>query len=161
MNPKRILVPIDFSEQTEDCLSQAAALARQFDASLTLLHVHIIETIAFMDMTYVEPGPQVSEVCEAAKKKIEQMVGHIVSPRPETNIRVETGRPAEEIIRASSEHELIVMPTHGRSGLGHFLLGSVAERVVRGAKCSVLIVKTEPQDDASDTPVPTVEPVLA
>lgn len=141
MQPREILVPIDFSAPSPNALQEAAAIAHQYDAELTLLHVHQIEAIAFMDFTYVESPEKVAELTELAEKELQALVDALPDPKPRYRIRVLTGRPVDEIVNLSEAYDLIVMPTHGRTGLNHFLMGSVAERVVKGARCSVLIVK--------------------
>lgn len=138
-----ILVPIDFSEASGDALAEAATLAHHYDAELTVYHVHQLETVVFMDFTYVEPPETLAELCAAAEKELTRMVGRLEEQPPRYKVRVATGSPVTEIIRESEGHQLIVMPTHGRTGLKHFLIGSVAERVVQGAQCSVLILKPE------------------
>jgi nucleotide-binding universal stress UspA family protein len=59
-------------------------------------------------------------------------------------VRVTTGAPVAEIVAATQTFDLVVMATHGRSGMSHFLMGSVAERVVQGSRCSVFVVKQPP-----------------
>ena len=140
MKLEKILVPVDFSETSGIALEEAADLALRYDAELTLLHVHQIETVVFMDFTYVEPPETVAELCEAAEKELRRIVSELPK-QPRYRIKVSTGSPIVQVIEQSESHDLIVMPTHGRTGLKHFLMGSVAERVVQGAKCSVLIVK--------------------
>jgi len=141
LNPDRILVPIDFSEACRPALAEAAGLAKVRGAPLTLLHVHQIETIAFLDFTYVEPPEKLADLCDAAEKQLASWRAELVPEGVEAEVKVVTGSPVSEIINLSGEHDLIVMATHGRTGLDHFLMGSVAERVVQAARCSVLIVK--------------------
>lgn len=138
-----ILVPIDFSEASNDALIEAAKLANHYEAELTIYHVHQIETVVFMDFTYVEPPETLAELCAAAEKELTRMVSAIEERPSRYKVRVATGSPVAEIIRESAGHQLVVMPTHGRTGLKHFLMGSVAERVVQGAECSVLIIKPD------------------
>lgn len=145
MQVQRILVPIDFSQDSPMALAEAAEIARGQDARLTLLHVHPIETMVFMDFTYIEPAETVAEVCAAAEKTLHDMLKKVPPPTPLADVEVVTGSPVDEIVNRSKDHDLIVMPTHGRSGVRHFLLGSVAERVVKAASCSVLIVKNRPR----------------
>ena len=141
MNPKNILVPIDFSDYAKAALDEADSLAQQSGAELTLLHIHEMTQVAIMDFTYVEPPEKVAEILTAAEKQLQQWAEQLGTPPERRSIRSTTGGAAQEIIDESENYDLIVMPTHGRTGLSHFLLGSVAERVVQGAKCSVLIVK--------------------
>ncbi len=137
----RILAPVDFSDSSREALEQAAALAVDHEAKLTIIHVHPIETTAFMDYAYVEQPEHLSRVCAQAEKKLKEWHGALKhTPYACTQV-VATGNTVDTLISLSEEHDLIVMATHGRTGLSHFLLGSVAERVVQGAKCSVMVVR--------------------
>lgn len=141
MKFKKILAPIDFSPMSQAALEQAAKLANDNDAELTLVHVHPIETAAFMDFTYVESPEQVQEICDQAEKKLAEWRDALSEPPKKSQLRVVTGHAIDSIIELSKDHDLVVMSTHGRSGLKHFLLGSVAERIVQAAHCSVLVVR--------------------
>ena len=141
MQLKRILVPIDFSEQTPLAVREADQLAKERGGTVTLFHVHEIVELAFMDFTYVEPPAQLQAACDAAETRLRDIAGKMQTPPERVHVEVATGSPISEIINASQKHDLVVMPTHGRKGISHFLMGSVAERVVRGAKCGVLVVK--------------------
>jgi universal stress protein A len=134
---KRILVPVDFSECSEKALQYAVAFARQFDAELTLLNV-------------VPRYPQVPELAvmevesvEDVKKRFEVLRDRIRESVP-TEALVRLGDPSLEIVAAAKELEidLIILSTHGRTGLNHLVMGSTAEKVARRAGCPVLIVKT-------------------
>lgn len=142
MNTQRILVPIDFSEQSRQALGEADALAVERGAQLTLMHVHPIVEMAVLDFTYVQPAEKVAEICELVEGRLKEWARGIRTPADRVNVQVTTGGPAVEIIAMSDKCDLIVMATHGRTGMSHFLMGSVAERVVQGARCSVLVVKT-------------------
>jgi nucleotide-binding universal stress UspA family protein len=141
MHVKRILVPVDFSEQSKQAFEEAVAMARERAASLTLMHVHQITEVAMLEFVYVEPPEKVSEVVDAAERTLASWAKEQKLAPGTYEIKVVTGAPVAEILRASERHDLVVMGTHGRSGLSHFLLGSVAERVIQGARCSVLVVK--------------------
>ena len=78
---------------------------------------------------------------EAAVRTLDAWCKDLGLGHDRAQIEVETSEPVDTIIRLSAHYDLVVMGTHGRTGLDHFMLGSVAERVVRGAKCSVLIVR--------------------
>ena len=141
MKIERILVPIDFSEQSQVALEEADSIAAERGAELTLLHVYQITQIAILDFTFVDPAPKVASSIQAAETKLRDMAKTLRTPEARRYISVETGQPIQVILERSLKHDLIVMPTHGRTGPSHFLLGSVAERVVQAAKCSVLVVK--------------------
>ncbi len=138
---QRILVAVDFSEPSRLALAEADRLANESGAYLTLLHVHQIVEMAFLDFTYVERPEEVARVTDAAEGHLREWAAALATPPQRRQLVVTTGSPTEEIIHASERYDLVVMGTHGRGRLGHFLMGSVAERVVRGAHCSVLIVK--------------------
>ncbi|MCK6550700.1 universal stress protein [Myxococcota bacterium] len=142
MKLERILVPIDFSERSAAALAAADELALLASArEVTLLHVHAIAQVAFLDFTYVEPPERVAGVVLAAENRLKELAKGMRLPEAQRKLVVETGQPLEVILGYSANHDVIVMPTHGRTGASHFFLGSVAERVVQAAKCSVLVVK--------------------
>ena len=143
----RILVPTDFSEPSDAALEYATTLAADLGASLHLLHVFedpYLTGGAFAAEMYAPVPPDLRErLFEEAKAHLRERVeahgdGH-VPPTAE----VYTGPTAKAIADyAASEHiDLIVIGTHGRGGMAHLLLGSVAERVVRTAPCPVLTVR--------------------
>lgn len=142
MKLERILVPIDFSERSAAALAAADDLAMLSGTrELTLLHVHAIAQVAFLDFTYVEPPERVAGVVLAAETKLRELAKGLRFPEAGRRLVVETGQPLDVILDYSARHDVVVMPTHGRTGASHFFLGSVAERVVQAAKCSVLVVK--------------------
>ena len=136
-----VLVPIDFSDQARRALRAADELCQSYGANLTLLHVHTIVGVAVLDFTYIERPQDVVRITEAAEGQLRTWADDLGTPKDKIHISVTTGDPVNEVVRLSEEHDLIVMSTHGRSGLTRFLMGSVAERVVRGAHCSVLVVR--------------------
>lgn len=141
MNAPRILVPIDFSAQSKFALEEADRMAVAGNADLTLLHVHQVLQLAVLEFTFVEPTAQIASIVEAATKQLNEWASTLKTPAEKRHIVVDTGQPLAVIIEHTEKHDLVVMPTHGRTGPSHFLLGSVAERVVQGSKCSVLVVK--------------------
>jgi nucleotide-binding universal stress UspA family protein len=145
---KKILVPIDFSAHAERSARLAAELARTFDASLTVLHVYSIPTYPLPE-GYILASPEtVAELMEktsAAVKTMKERLVDLGAPRVDT-LLVE-GSAFTEIVRTARDKgcDLIVMGTHGRTGLKHALMGSVAEKVVRKAHCPVLTVRDPEQ----------------
>jgi nucleotide-binding universal stress UspA family protein len=133
----RILVPLDGSAIAEKALPHARALGRTLEIPITLITV--IETTAdFSEKkgdldTLIESGVRNSE--EYLKKISKTFSGATIQ------YRVEKGRVEEAIIAAADNGTLITMATHGRSGLGRWLLGSITEKVVRGANNAVLVVR--------------------
>jgi universal stress protein A len=141
-----VLVPVDFSKDSILAAKFAASLAEQYGSKLYVLHV--IEG----------PHPSVKEYLKSFEdfrhemmEKIREDLGKVI-PRPvRQRIRVEEilemGHPHEVIIDRAKDLgvDVIVIATHGRTGLSHFLLGGVAERVIRHAECPVLVVRN-PKD---------------
>jgi nucleotide-binding universal stress UspA family protein len=149
-----ILVPTDFSGGAEAALSWARDLALQYEAHLSLLHV-VTDPRAVGVWTpevYVPPIAETQErLLREARERLE-----LALPAEERNrfgLRVEArlGDVAENILAAAREQhvDLIVMGTHGRHGLAHLLLGSVAERVLRDATCPVLTTHAAAQGQAA------------
>ena len=134
---KRILVPTDFSETSDAALNYGFGLVQTFSAQLYLLHVPGKTGENF------EADFPMGQFEKMARERLEL----VASPeetkqlRPEYAMRI--GVPADEIVRFASDRDidLIVMGTHGRSGVTHMLMGSVAEKVVREAPCPVLMVR--------------------
>jgi len=143
MKFEHVLVPIDFSEQARRALRAADELCQSYDATITLLHVHTIVGVAVLDFTYVERPQDIVRITEAAEVQLRAWAADLKTAKDRVKIEVMTGEPVTEIVRLSESHDLVVMSTHGRSGLTRFLMGSVVERVVRGAHCSVLVIRPE------------------
>jgi universal stress protein A len=143
----RILVPVDFSEFSRKALSYAFGMAAQFGAEVTL--VHVVEPFIY-PTEWMLPLPQTDFV--AARKAILEEMKALAAKFPTTGepIVVE-GRPSQEIVRIAKARnvDLIIIGTHGYSGLKHVLIGSVAEHVVRQAPCPVLTVRPDEQNFAS------------
>jgi universal stress protein A len=142
----KILLPCDFSLCSEEAARHAMELATRLGGSVTMLHVYLvpiyptIEGSALMlDRRAIEHG--VRDMTAA----LEEMRHKHLRPGVPIDVRVVEGTPAEVICRlaADESYAFIVMGTHGRTGLGHLVLGSVAERVVRTAPCPVLTVRAK------------------
>ena len=140
----KILTAIDFSENSEYAFDYALTLAKQFDSQLTLLHV-INEPVDLRGF-YV-PHISFEQLEKEIEEGVEKMMAKFCSSKMGdfTNFTtsIVTGIPYEEIIRSAREAaaSLIVLGTHGRTGLDHLIFGSTAERVVRGASCPVLTIR--------------------
>jgi len=145
MKTQRILAPVDGSDMSHFALREADALASLSGGELTLMFVHEPATVHLMDDEFPEPPETTEFLKETARKIMEKCAGTCITPETKRRIVVERGSPAQTIVDQSGDYDLIVMSTHGHSGMKHFHLGSVAERVVRGAHCDVLVVKH--QDD--------------
>ncbi len=141
---KKILAPLDFSECSYEALNYAASLASKYGAELCLLHVLEVPLYASAGVTpstLREVQKMSAEVEKDASKALDEAANRIKDVQ--VSKLLWRGDPHMEIIRAAKELscDLIVMGTHGRTGLPHILLGSVAERVVRTAPCPVFSVK--------------------
>jgi nucleotide-binding universal stress UspA family protein len=142
----RILVPLDFSAASMQALDYAVELAKQFRAAIHLVHVHPPDEASSV------PGAAhlLLQSAEAIERLNEELTGihrKRVEPFCPENCHVRGGQPYQEIIALAREidADLIVLSTHGHSGLKHLLLGSTAERVVRLAPCPVLVVRKRKQ----------------
>jgi nucleotide-binding universal stress UspA family protein len=152
MEIRSILLPTDFSECANYALSYAASFARQANASIICVHViePVVPTVGYTGMAEPLPMadlsdqledsaerelPKIAECDECAGLKVEEVVAH--------------GDAASEIVRVARERgvDLIVISSHGRTGLGRMLFGSTAESVVRHAPCPVLVVKPPQERD--------------
>lgn len=143
---KRILVPVDFSQASEKAMVHAAEFARAFGATIDLLHVW--ETPKFLppELVIASPGPQ-QTLAELAKTRAETELEKFVEHAKQLGVEVswahtEEGSPAAKIVEEASAHayDLVVLGTHGRTGVSRALLGSVAERVVRHSRRPVLSI---------------------
>ena len=148
-NFKSILVTTDFSESGDHAVLHAFRMAADHSAEVVLCHV--VEPIVVANPLYLQyyPGDLLSpEVRQRAEADAHVALAALVpKDGPLTNVKHRTlvahGSPAEEIIRvAEQQHiDLIVIATHGHTGLKHLFMGSVAERVIRHAHCPVLVVR--------------------
>ncbi|POG54646.1 universal stress protein [Haloferax marisrubri] len=140
----RILFPTDGSDCADAALDHAIEHARTYDATLVGLYVADVREVG-----YAAPALSLERVREALLESGEQVLGRVAERAREAGVEVETavteGTPASEIIRHADERDidLVVMGTHGRSGIDRYLIGSVAERVVRGSDAPVLTVRQE------------------
>jgi nucleotide-binding universal stress UspA family protein len=146
MSPfKKILAPLDFSAHSDEALRAACAMAETFGAPLTLLHVVSPPAYPMPDGAYVQLPVAYADLIAASNKRLEETIATVRREHPKVDVdcRSVEGAPFREIIDFARKHgfDLIVMGTHGRSGLKHVFLGSVAEKVVRKAPCAVLTVR--------------------
>jgi nucleotide-binding universal stress UspA family protein len=143
INLKTILVPSDFSDCSEEALHYALELARRFDANLHLLHV--VQDPVTQPWAAEGFSVPLFEVVDQWQKQAEERLRASVpeADRARTTVVSVVATPYAEILDYASAHQvdLIVMGTHGRGGVSHMLLGSIAERIVRRAPCPVLTVR--------------------
>jgi nucleotide-binding universal stress UspA family protein len=152
-----ILVPVDFSPHAEHAFNYATALAHGFGATLALVHV--------VDDSFVTGGwsseiymPNVPELMENLIADADRRLATLKASAAALDLTAETavisGRPAHAIVEHAKNggFDLIVMGTHGRTGVPHIVMGSVAERVLRKAPCPVLTVRGTEAVEASAKP---------
>jgi universal stress protein A len=156
----RIMVPTDFSPTSDAALEYARAFAGRLGATIDLVHVFDdpFTSGAFVGDGTVMMPVQLRESLEHwAREQLERRHGGHAPVLPGSSVALLMGTPAKRIVEHAAEThaDLIVMGTHGRTGLGHLLLGSVAERVVRTAPCPVLTwrdpASASPRRKVSDT----------
>jgi nucleotide-binding universal stress UspA family protein len=152
---RRVLLPTDFSGCANFALPYAAAIARAANATVICLNVvePIVPAVGYSGMAETMPIAEMSEQMEDSAERelpdvmncedlrgltVEEVIGH--------------GDAAAEIVRVADEHEvdLIVISSHGRTGLGRIIFGSTAEAVVRHARCPVLVVKPPPDEEEEE-----------
>jgi nucleotide-binding universal stress UspA family protein len=143
---KKILVPTDFGEAADVALDYARALARNFDASIEVLHVaEDASARMFAGEIYVGVPPSLQKDIEnAAHAELDKrLIDNDPKPLRVRPVVITSNAPALSIVNYARETnaDLIVMGTHGRGAMAHLLMGSVAERVVRLAACPVLVVR--------------------
>jgi len=139
---KTILVPIDFSGCSEKALHFAVRFARQFGSKLILLHV----APSYADPYFVtEFGPLQADVVRASEERLEALTKNTVPREVSAQPLVRLGRPATAIVDAARDLsvDLIIISTHGHTGLKHVVFGSTAENVVRHAPCPVMTIRAK------------------
>ncbi len=148
---RHILYPTDFSEVGQCAFKYACSLAQSNNAALHCLHVvdEAYQYLASMGPDSIAIGPPPDDLVKAAWVQMNDYVAKYLSGVSfPVKSAVVIGRPFMEIIRYAREHQadMIVIATHGRTGLKHVLLGSVAEKVVRKSPCPVLTIRHPQQE---------------
>jgi nucleotide-binding universal stress UspA family protein len=149
---KKILVPIDFSKCSLKAITYAVAFARQFGAEISLLYVV---------QPYYVPGDYAGgldyaalekEIEENSDRRLNELAKKVIGTKAKYKVLLQVGRPVDEITRCAEElnTDLIIISTHGHTGLKHVVLGSTAENVVRHAPCPVLTVRVEEHEFVDD-----------
>ncbi len=142
MKTQRILAPVDGSEVSHFALREADALATANGGDLTLMFVHSPATAHLMDDDFPEPAEMTKSLLDTARNILNKWAESLAVPAANRHIIIDCcGSAAQYIIDQSGNFDLIVMGTRGYTGIKHVHLGSVAEQVVRGAHCNVLVVK--------------------
>lgn len=146
---KKILVPVDFSTASAQALAQAMALAEPFGGTLHVIHTWEVPSYIRPDLT-VWSADVSATLAEHAKTEAEHRMREFLTEArvidsPNVTWQILWGAPYPTILSLAEEgnYDLIAMGTHGRTGLTHLVMGSVAEKVVRHAKCPVLTVREQ------------------
>jgi universal stress protein A len=151
MVPKKVLLCADFSDNSLPAKETSIQYARAFEAELLVLHVVNSSRLGFPAFEMGAPF-DIQQVLQAIEESESKSLGEIAEECKDLN-KVTTfsrmGVPAIEIVRLAGEEsvDLIVMGTHGWTGIRHLIVGSTAENVVRSATCSVLVVRSEPKSE--------------
>lgn len=155
---RHILVPTDFSSTSDAALEYAREVAERFGASLHLLHVLQDPFVngPLVSEAYLTDTPGVrTTILDEAKARLAHRLAPLDQKSFAAHAEVVFGRGADTIVEYAADRgiDLIVMGTHGRTGMAHLLLGSIAERVVRTAHCPVLTVRPHPERAQLTLPV--------
>jgi universal stress protein A len=141
---RKILVPVDFSPQSAEALRYAADLSRRYEAALDIVHVLHVPTYALPE-GYVVPTPEqfALMVAQAEAQLAQAKLDALDAGALKAEVKLLQGAPTSEILSfaKAGRPDLVVMGTHGRSGVQHLLVGSIAENIVRLAPCPVLTTR--------------------
>lgn len=138
---QHILVPTDFGEPAQHALEAAIMIARKFEASITLFHAYYLPPLAYAEGWAAPLG----EIAVMAQEAMDKQLAAAQRDYPKIKAIVRSASPVDGVLTAARElpADLIVMGTHGRRGVSHFVLGSVAENVVRLATLPVLTISAK------------------
>lgn len=141
---KNILVPIDFSDYSKNALRYAAQFAKQFNAKIFL--VYVVEPMIYpadFSMGQVAIPSMDSDLQNRASQELKALAKNFIESTTNSETLIKTGKPFVEINETAKEvdADLIIMATHGHTGVEHLLFGSTAEKVVRKAPCPVLTLR--------------------
>lgn len=140
----KILVPIDFSDYSKNALKYAVQFAKHFNSSMYLIYV--IEPVIYpadFSMGQVAIPSMDTNIQSRAEEELTNLAKNFVDPSIKVEIIIKTGKPFVEINETAKEMDidLIIIATHGHTGVEHLLFGSTAEKVVRKAPCPVLTLR--------------------
>jgi nucleotide-binding universal stress UspA family protein len=135
---KTILVPVDFQEASLEALALAKDLSGRLGLEIVLLHVFSIPVVVYPGFEPIMAPGLPEEIATAAKRALDQLADSVGGPK--TILR--SGEPAAETLKVIEELKptFVAMGTHGRKGISHFFMGSVAEQVIRNSKAPVITV---------------------
>lgn len=145
----RIIVPIDFSEYSKKALRYAVEFARRYTAEIVL--VYVVEPVVYpADFSFgqVAVPSMERELFERGEEQLKKLIATEVGDAVTARSQVRSGKPFVEIIACATEEnaDLIIIATHGHTGIEHVLFGSTAEKVVRKAPCPVLTLRDKERD---------------
>ncbi len=146
---KTILCPTDFSEPSREAMKIAVEFASHFGAKLCLVHVVPLIPIVLSDPNYVLKVPDYERLLHTdAEEKLSRLTAEMTAEGATVHTIVGHGDAASEIVRIGEQQnvDMIVIATHGMTGWRRVVFGSVAERVVRLAKCLVLTTRAQPSE---------------
>jgi nucleotide-binding universal stress UspA family protein len=137
---QHILVPVDFGEAMHPAIDLAVALARKFEGQLTL--VYAFDPSPFTAMAPLAPQIDVEPLIASAETELKKVLAQLRAQWPRSDSLLRRGLPCDVILEAAKQHgcDSMVIGTHGRRGMARFLLGSVAEKIVRLSSVPVLTV---------------------
>lgn len=143
MTIHHVLVPMDFSPYAEQALDYAITLAQPLQARVTLVHVLQMPAVVNIDGNMWPSSTFIDDLEAAVRRDLEAYLTRVTAAGLTGEYVIVQGIPFQEILATARARQvdLIVMGTHGRTGLAHVLLGSVAEKVVRLAPCPVLVAR--------------------
>lgn len=152
---EKILVPVDFSACAQEGARYASVFATRVGADLRLMHAVQLPDYVNAGGMVIEPQwpPLVETLCLEAEDKLDEIVNFLPLAGISAETEVVVGAPIEKIVEASArpEVDLLITATHGYTGLRHALLGSIAEAVVRRARCPVLVVPSHRREPGRRT----------
>lgn len=150
---KMILLPTDGSECSAKAMAYALSFARQYGGHIVALHVIDQRWEEHTRVVFAEVGQDLTQkIRNGYEEEARRILREVTDAANKVAVSVETkvlaGVPSEEIVRVAQQlpADIIIMGTHGRAGVSHLLLGSVAEKVVRRAPCPVLTVRRQEHD---------------
>lgn len=148
MKIEKILVPLDFSEHSERALERAIEFGKKFDAALELLHSYRINYSGVMAFADVIPAGLYEDIRNHAGEELNKARDRVRKAGLECGMHLTEDEASHAITTAAKDlsADLIIMGTHGRTGLAHIALGSVAERTVRTAPCPVLTINLDVEE---------------
>lgn len=143
---RRVLLPVDFSPASAQAVRYARGFVDQYDAELHVLHV--VEDVQYLANTYLFEMPTLPPLGDVEREReadLNAFVERHLGDCPHVHRTLCCGKPFVEILRYAQdvEADLIIIPSHGNTGLEHTLFGSTAEKVMRKSACPVLIVRPE------------------